>query len=541
MHARRARAVASCVTLPQINPMPLNNKALIKHQHQNKPVEHSPRIVPPPMADIAQNPTLNVIRDPESSDTHQAPGNSEHERSQSPQSSIADTPSSPPPPAEIERPSTPPQRTNTTPEATPRTPNTVRDGYTPSTPRTAPKSASVYLSSPTRRNRNHTNLLSSGVMTPGRPSLKMGGVPLPSSPYRPSRHFGGSFGSHLGGALSPGRYNSSFTSVGSGSSFSGGAGGSSLQVPASPSGRVQFDSKESLPSMPLQTLLMTTEQASNVNDLGKAKELLVLAIEQSEKFRKAAQQFRNHANNLHFQQKLSQIEREETEQRHEVESSIQQREIEKLVTDIMGYSDNSIGTDQIRRKLRKTKGRLKEMEDQLEQRDSEIKELKERMFVPPSLPNMPNMHNMPGVQGMPGVPPHMPAGPGMSGPGVTFSASQHSIYESPEKRRPPPIDTQLASEQSRTEPLSDLEVIASQVLSSGIQHKDHIPPPSSAISQPSPYQSPFYAPFSPFAVPPQVPRSAPNSSAQFGSPEKRRRPSSSSTISAMSEDDTLEE
>jgi len=419
----------------------------------------------------------------------------------------------------------------------PTTPRMARPPEVPTTPSSSARdysSASAYLSSPVRSTRSNIPL--AGTMTPGRPSLKFN---PPPSPFRATRPLGGPSNSH--------------------------------------SGQLNLKSPVSLPILPVQTFLMTKDQAMEISDLDTARTALVKALEQSEQYHNSAQQFRNLASQQIFQHKLLQVESDESERRFEVENSIQKREIEKLVVDIMGY-DKTASTDQIRKRLKKTKHRVREMSELLEAKDREIETLRQAL----------NQHAQPQISQVAQVPP-VPHGPvqlpvgsyvlpgsipvypyqanyhqsedsemtmGTESSTPTPTASQSELHSSPEKPKPPPIDTRSVSQQfsqsqqlpgplsttSTDTNLSDLELLASQTLINGFQQAK--PPALSAPASAhpaagygtSPHSSPFYAPFSPYAVPPQQPRQL-----HFGSPEKRRRPSSSSTISQGSEDDTLEE
>lgn len=429
------------------------------------------------------------------------------------------------------RPSTPPPVKQTVSQP-PKTPEVISSSseqrlQPPKTPSSASDllhQASLYLSSPIRRQKN-PGWLAPGTMTPGRSSLKNGTTGshiFPQSPFKSTR--------------APG------------------------------AGSVTLGPPQSIESLPTQTLMMTADQARELTDLEEAKTTLVTAIEEGEQFRKAAQHFRSLASSYAFQHKLVQVEKDESEQRFEVEASIQKREIEKLVVDIMGYTDKSIDTDQIRRKLKRMKQKVREMEALNATKDRQMQEMQaiigqyaraQSMPTPSASVTQAAIHSQaPQVVRSSGAQKMLPA---------PSSPKKGESQPKSGKRHPPPINTQISSESSPTsskvEPLSALEVLASQVLSNGIQHQDATPSKecsSSSLGEKaqkqtsttqstsstygnSPYESPFHVPFSPFAVPPQLPRPSPSSVPTFGSPEKRRRPSSSSTISAISEEDTIDD
>lgn len=242
--------------------------------------------------------------------------------------------------------------------------------------------------------------------------------------------------------------------------------------------RPQFNiGQERVPPMPLPTFFVSAAEVSSLPD-EELRPSLIKAIEAKDAFERAAGRFRSLANQYFLQNKLLSIETHESAQRHEVETSITKREIERLIVEVMGYSDASIGTDQIRRRLRRTKQRLKDLEDLMAMKDQEIANLHRRNQDLSAL--------------------------------ASSSAVAHMHHShSPDKKPRPPslsIATNVGDNGNRPEqrePLSALEILASQVLSDQIQHRnDH-----------------------------------------EDSPTKRRRHSSSSTISAPSagENDTLEE
>ena len=258
----------------------------------------------------------------------------------------------------------------------------------------------------------------------------------------------------------------------------------------SESRRPQFNiGQERVPPMPLPTFFTTAAEVPTIPE-AELRPSLLKAIEAKDAFERAAGRFRSLANQYFLQNKLLSIETHESAQRHEVETSITKREIERLIVEVMGYSDASSGTDQIRRKLRRTKQRLKDLEDLMAIKDKEIYDLQRRNQDLSS---------------------HAGVGPGTSTShnNGTISSQTHMHQHTPDKRqRPPSLSLATNLEHMRThpeqrEPLSALEMLASQVLTDQIQHRND----------------------------------------QEESPSKRRRDSSNSTISASStgENDTLEE
>lgn len=291
----------------------------------------------------------------------------------------------------------------------------------------APTPAAIYLSSPIRRKQH------AGTMTPGRPTTKF----APGSPFKPRRH---------------------------------------------PHGRVSIGGAEpELPGMPLQFLFMTVEQAKEITDLNVAKETLVTALQQSDAFRRAAQQFRGLASQYIFQHRLSRIEVDENEQRHEVETSLHKREVERLVVEAMGYEKN-VDSEQIRKRLRHTRHRMHEMEAELETKDRIIQELTMQLQA----------------------------------------VQQRFALQTAPPVLPPPASPD-------SEALSPLEVLASQVLSNGIHADDK----HTQSFNSSPYSSPFREPFSPF-------QARVHSESKPPTAGGKRRLSSASTIS-LSDNETVDE
>lgn len=340
------------------------------------------------------------------------------------------TPSEPVPPSTPPRPTTPKSvrvRLPCTPESkTPKLGTGLGN-------ETGPISAAVYLSSPIRRR------VPIGTMTPGRPTSRH----APHSPFKTPRR------SH---------------------------------------GRVSIPNDDiALPGMPLQFLFMTTDQAKEISELDAAKEALQAAIQQGETFRKAAQQFRTLASQYIFQHKLSVIEVDENEQRHEVETNIHKREIEKLMAEAVGNDRNPVNL-YAQHQLKQLSHRINELENQVTLKDQKLAKMT-----------------------------------------LDIETLQRRLADSRPSSISPNLDKPALSGPSN-ERLSPLEVLASQVLSHGIQSDEtrHTP------FVHSPFSSPYHGAYSPARV-----LRAPEEGKRLTT-DRSRRPSSASTIS-LSDNDTIDE
>ena len=406
---------------------------------------------------------------------------------------VIDRPSTPPAisPTQLVPPRTP-DSSKLTNRVVPRTPFETSSGSTLG----VASPAAIYLSSPIRRNKTHSAMSNLGTMTPGRP-VKVGGkfsLGTPSfSPFKSSR-----------------RTNQGRVSLGN-------TNGQELE----------------LPNMPLQFLFMTPEQVHNIEDIQTVKENLIAALEQGDAFRKAAQLFRSQASHYLFQHKLMQIENDEQEQRYEVETSIQKREVERLVVEIMGYNDKSIDTEQIRKRLKYTKHRVKEVEAQLAEKSRIIENLEYQL----EQANQLNQRNISMSNSSMNHPNTVNGGAA----GTRSDISEKDSGQPQSQTISDNVNTQNTSEQkANVDKLSALEVLASQVLSNGI-HSDPIQPQALQYGS-SPYSSPYHDQFSPFGrVQYQQASHPPPLHIPMSQFDKKRRPSSSSTILAMSEEDTLED
>lgn len=252
------------------------------------------------------------------------------------------------------------------------------------------------------------------------------------------------------------------------------------------SGKVSLEhSSTTVPPLPLQTFFLTKDQVDDVPE-GELRSMLTKAVECVSLYERAARQFRSVANHYLLQNKLLTIQTHEIAQRHQVETNITQREIEKLITDAVGYSDTSMDVEAVRKRLKRARQRLKDMEMLVDSKDREISDLKQQLrdIHLNSIPKQVAVQSTP-------VPPYPPVS-----------------VATPNRVRPPPIETH-GLPVSRNEPLSALELLASQALNENAR------PPAVASAGTSPKTSPQKRP---------------------------RRLSSSSTISACSDKDaTLEE
>lgn len=227
----------------------------------------------------------------------------------------------------------------------------------------------------------------------------------------------------------------------------------SARVPSS-SGRVSLrDAKPSIPPVPLATMFLKKEEIATLPE-DKVRDELTKALDEISMYERAAQQFRSMASNYLLQNKLLTIETHESMQRHEVETSLAKKEVQRLAVDANGYSE---GVESLTRKLKRTRLRVRELESQLSDRDRELRTLKRQMqdleFTrTPVLPTMKPMNE----------------------PALT-------------------VNTTLARQSSANlqnprEPLSGLDILASQALDQElVQHsarsKGRRPSSSSTISQ----------------------------------------------------------
>ncbi|PRT55520.1 hypothetical protein B9G98_03140 [Wickerhamiella sorbophila] len=227
----------------------------------------------------------------------------------------------------------------------------------------------------------------------------------------------------------------------------------STRVPSS-SGRVSLrDSKPSIPPVPLATMFLRKEDIASLPD-DKVRDELAKALDEVSMYERAAHQFRSMASNYLLQNKLLTIETHESMQRHEVETNLAKKEVQRLAVDANGYSE---GVESLTRKLKRTRLRVRELESQLSDRDRELRTLKRQL------------QDLEYTRA-----PVLPAMKPMNEPSLT-------------------VNTTLARQSSANlqnprEPLSGLDILASQALDQELaQHstgpKDRRPSSSSTISQ----------------------------------------------------------
>lgn len=149
----------------------------------------------------------------------------------------------------------------------------------------------------------------------------------------------------------------------------------SARVPSS-SGRVSLrDAKPSIPPVPLATIFLTKEEVATMPE-ERLRSELVKALDEISMYERAANQFRSMANSYLLQNKLLTIETHESMQRHEVETNLAKKEVQRLAVDANGYSE---GVESLTRKLKRTRLRVRELETQLSDRDRELRLLKRQM------------------------------------------------------------------------------------------------------------------------------------------------------------------
>lgn len=205
-----------------------------------------------------------------------------------------------------------------------------------------------------------------------------------------------------------------------------------------------------IPPMPLPSFFLEKDTVKDVPD-SELRGMLEKAVDAMDMYERSAKQFRHLANHYLLQSKLMSFENNETAQRHEVESNITKREIERLVVEFMGFSDANVDFESIRKQLKKSRQRLRDLEVLCNEKDQEIIELR-RQVNAMSLNQASVNHN------------HNQS-PSRAGP-------LHRIV--PPINLPPP-DVVPACE------LSPLELLASQVLSEKMQ-RERRPSSSSTIS-----------------------------------------------------------
>jgi hypothetical protein len=264
-------------------------------------------------------------------------------------------------------------------------------------------------------------------------------------------------------------------------------------------------------------LELENQELESMNE-DNLRSTLIKAVRGLKDFNEAATRLKSLATHYQLQNKLLTIETHEAAQRHEVETSIVKREVDRLRIETLEAHENMSDVEVYRRRLRKAKLKLKDAADELVEKDAEIERLRRRLREYRLEREARERQESTQRSG---------------GGGGDFSTPRHPRGEG--------------------ENLTALEMLASQVLSQQIQRPsssspEKAPAYSSIASSPSRYQppgsiggggsnnglmSPVYFRESsandgplggPVSLAPQLPV------------EKRRRNSSASTISAPSDE-----
>lgn len=296
--------------------------------------------------------------------------------------------------------------------------------------------------------------------------------------------------------------------------------GSRLTIHGSPSSSLKTAEKFKLDEK--VDLVSIRDKFEEILDLGKDKvssmpdeivrKTLVKAVDCVKEFNEAATRLKSLATHYQLQNKLLTIETHEAAQRHEVETSIAKREVDRLRIETLEAHENMSDVEVYRRRLRKAKLKLKDAADEIAEKDNEIDRLRRRLREYRLEREARERHDF------------------------SQQTSGNREFSTPGQRG------------SEGDNLAALEMLASQVLSQQIPRSSSPEKPqrfSSIASSPGRYQGPnsirgdtnngLMSPVYFKDTPGNAQPASASGLAQSAATEKRRRNSSASTISIPSD------